>query len=143
MNEIIRHANMDDFEEINQLLQQWKFGWEIDREGLKKTIKNYITGTNRILFVAESNKKIVGYIYGTINPVFYLNGDVAIIEEININSSFTKKGLGRKLMSSFEDEAKQSGVVMLQVYTKSKLPFYEKLEFVKTGTYLIKQIDKF
>lgn len=41
-------------------------------------------------------------------------------------------------MPSFEDEAKQSGFSMLQVYTKSKLPFYEKLNFVKTGTYLIK-----
>ena len=74
--------------------------------------------------------------------LFYLNGNRAIIEEINIDSEYKKLGIGDKLMQRFESDSKKKNVQIMQVYTKTKFMFYEKMGFEKTGTFLIKQISQ-
>lgn len=76
-----------------------------------------------IFFVAEEEKKIVGYIKGNSN----------MIVNLFVLGNKHKKGLGRKLVLLFEKEAKRRNSRFIKI--KSSLyavPFYQKMGYKKT-----------
>ena len=88
----------------------------------------------QILFVAEDNKKIIGYILGD-----YLAGEVVIIHFIIVKKEYQNKGIGKKLLKKVEDisKKKRRKVIVLYGYAKSKktVSFFEKNKYKKGNLY--------
>jgi len=143
MQFVVRRGTQDDFEGLKSLISQWNMEWEINDESISKAIDCYLSDSSKIFLVAEDENNIVGYITGSINPTFYLNGNISWIEELLVKNSETNSGIGSSLIKDFESICIQNNVKMIHVASTSKSPFYEKSGFDKKGTYLVKQIAKF
>ncbi len=76
-----------------------------------------------IFYVAEEGNKIIGIIRGTkerMNSFF-------------VDESYQKKGIGRKLVSKFEETAKKSGSQKIKVEASLyAVPFYQKVGYKKS-----------
>jgi predicted N-acetyltransferase YhbS len=82
-------------------------------------------------FVAVDDGKVVGYVQADVK------GEIAILEDIVVEKSHQKKGIGRLLLSKELKTLKRKGVkvVFAEVHYKcsSAIPFYYKFDFRISG----------
>ncbi len=140
---IIRKATTKDLEIIKKLNQELffdnnKFDETLDINWPKKNLQYYkskILGSESTAFVALINKKVEGYLIGSICKWedYRKISKMAEIENMLVNSNLRGKGIGTKLIQEFLHWAKDNDVtrVRLSVYAKNTeaIKFYKKNGF--------------
>lgn len=140
----IRQGNLSDAEEIRRLAkellvfdhiydQTLDIDWMEDRgfEFLKK----HFDSKSNIVFVAEANKKIVGYVIGgIILPESYRTVRVLVeLEEIFVLDEYRSLNIGTKLMNEFIGWAKLQSAericVLVSTYNKRGIEYYKRNGF--------------
>ncbi|MCJ7804415.1 GNAT family N-acetyltransferase [Patescibacteria group bacterium] len=138
----IRQAVKNDSVQLKSLfLENQKYTQKFDKEvvvneqtekEIEKDIEGIFKEPNNQIFVAEENKKIVGFIIANFSPGVIRSG---WLEEIFITSSFRKRGIGFKLMVKSIDWLKQKGAKKVELRThklnQEALSFHQKLGFKK------------
>jgi ribosomal protein S18 acetylase RimI-like enzyme len=89
---------------------------------------------NNELIVAEADSKVAGVLQVTFIPNLTYEGRWrALIEGVRVSKSHRSSGIGRGLIESAVDLAKERGCLMVQLTTDKSRPealrFYEKLGF--------------
>jgi len=111
-----------------------------NREGNKKDVQNYIDHfdpkktplkvieqnfcSSKICFVALDNDKIIGVV----------RGGLIRVSNLFVNGKYHGQGIGKRLMTKFETEAKKLGSEKIKIRASLyAVPFYKKMDYKKTG----------
>jgi len=98
---------------------------EVKEDELSKWFEEQVEDDNTQLYIAENSRKILGYLILKVinrpsNP-FMLEQHFAYIDHMSVDSEYRGKGIGRKLISSAVDFAKdcEIGHIELDVWSKN------------------------
>jgi len=144
----IREANKKDLPQLKKLfLESQKHEASFDPEvvinektpqRINQLIDEVFRNPGRMLFIAENQKNIAGYILVIYSPGVTKSGWVG---EIFITESSRRKGIGSKLMNMATNWLKQkrAQAIKLTAYktNKAALSFYKKQSFKKEPAKLI------
>ncbi len=123
----LRPAKIDDCKacyDLSKIEELKKASGEYIRlSDLKKFIKE-----KQIFIVAESDKKIIGYLFGERTA-----GDAVLLWLLVVHPDYRSNGIGKKLMVEFQKVCKKRKMYEIILYAprfnKKTLHFYEKLGY--------------
>jgi GNAT superfamily N-acetyltransferase len=142
MDYTIRRATKDDADHLFALVQNFATSFTPHREAFDVCLHHLIGDESVWLSVAERDGKIVGYCLGFDHYTLYANGRVAWVEEIMVDAAMRKKGIGRALMSAFEDWARSRESKLVALATRRAAPFYTALGYEESATYFRKLLQR-
>ena len=139
----IRRANINDLnavQELNNSLFELEFnnfdntlklGWPFEKDG-KEYFEDMIK--NEIVFVAEVEEKIVGYLAGSIcEPISYITESFAELDNMCIDDEYRRFGIGTLLINEFKKYSKEKNIQNIKVTASAKnsraIQFYMKNGF--------------
>lgn len=145
MNDLIHIQNLNNslFDlEYNNYDSTLKLGWPFEKDGEEYFIDKI---KNTLVFVAEINGKIVGYLAGSIlEEISYSVETFAELDNMCIDTNYRGYGIGSKLIDEFKNYCKNIGIENIKVtaYTQNKqaINFYMKNGFHDYNTTLIFKI---
>ena len=131
MNDIlIRKANLKDLsniQELNNNLFDLEFnnfddtlkqGWPFEEDG-KEYFQDMIK--NEIVFVAQIEEKIVGYLAGSIcEQISYITETFAELDNMCINDEYRRFGIGTLLINEFKKHCKEKNIQNIKVTASAK-----------------------
>lgn len=123
---IIREAQLKDKREISDLYYQLY----PEHKGPKKLIPTQNFQAKNLLFVAEEENRIVGFVWGTF--INYGISRYGYIEELFVNKKFRGRDIGIFLVKKIVEEFKKLKVWALFVSSAEDtvaLSFYKKIGF--------------
>lgn len=144
MNNInIRKSNINDLKSIQELnnelfkLEYNNFdsdliiSWPFEEKG-----KNYFIDMikNKIVFVAEIDNNIVGYLAGRTDiKLSYVSKKTAELDNMCVSNKYKRLGIGKMLISNFKKECKENHVenilVTASIKNANAIEFYKKQVF--------------
>jgi len=139
----IRSAKLDDLQDIQKLNNSLfeleynnfddtlKLGWPLENDG-KEYFKDMIE--KNIVFVAEVEGKIIGYLAGSIcEQISYITETFAELDNMCVNEHYRKYGVGTLLINEFKKYCKGKKIQNIKVTASSKnskaIQFYIKNGF--------------
>jgi predicted N-acetyltransferase YhbS len=129
----IREIAENDFQDIYLLSKE--LGYEYDEQKVKERIKYILKNTKDVIFVAEQNHEVIGYIHGSPYELIYADSLVNILGLV-VREQHRKLGIGGKLVEKLEVWAKEnefSGVRLVSGSDRLNAhKFYESHEYVYT-----------
>lgn len=139
----VRNFTIDDISDICRLINS-ELGYDVSYEELKTRILQMLEEKNYTIFIAEENKKVIGFIGLQMCLVFEITGKVMRIIALAVASDFQGLGVGRALIKEAEKYANENGVSVIAVNSGIKRKeahcFYEKNLFYKKGYSFFKNI---
>lgn len=138
----VARAGLADFEKFYKLLVKTLQGnyflysknscsFTLDEDLPKKDLKRYIKEGKRILFLAYSKNKVVGYLL-----TFKTRAGVSFAQWLAVDRAYQQHGIASKLLSLWEKESLSDGAHILQLWTtENDLPFYLGRGFTKGGSF--------
>ncbi len=113
--------------------------WPLSEEG-KKYFSDAIK--NDVVFVAEIDGEVVGYVLGRIANIPYYSFALAELCNMCVQKEFRCKGIGRDLVQNLIDHFKSIGIdkfiVTASFKNKYAKEFYKKLGFVESNITFVK-----
>ncbi|MTI71586.1 MAG: GNAT family N-acetyltransferase [Firmicutes bacterium] len=129
-NLVIRGVEKKDAKYLLNLSIQ--LGYSVSYEKLEKHMNKIIGDDDHIIYVAQNNEKVVGWIHAYIYKLFYADLMVEI-GGIVVDKSKRKKGIGNKLMKEAENWGREKGCSAINlrsnIIRKNAHIFYENLGF--------------
>ena len=140
---IIRKASLEDLSSIQQLNDNLfdlefnnfddtlKLGWALEKDG-REYFEDMIK--NEIVFVAQIEEKIVGYLAGSIcESISYITESFAELDNMCIDDEYRRFGIGTLLMNEFKKYCKEKNMQNIKVTASAKnsraIQFYMKNGF--------------
>ncbi len=123
---LIRQATTDDLAAISALslalfkyerafIKTYNLKWTYSKIG-QNYFKQRITGKNGVVFVAEENKKIIGYICGYVASWYFrIRPKMAELDNMFVDSKFRRLGIGSQLITAFVNTVKEMGASRVKV----------------------------
>jgi len=117
--------------ELNNFDDTLKQGWPFEEDG-KEYFEDMIK--NEIVFVAQIEEKIVGYLAGSIcEQISYITETFAELDNMCINDKYRRFGIGTLLMNEFKKYCKEKNIQNIKVTASAKnsraIQFYIKNGF--------------
>ena len=109
---IIREAEHQDYHEICTICNR-DLGYECSSELVAQRLRN-LDNKREIVFVAEMNKNIVGFIHAEIYHVLFAKSMINILG-LAVSSEYRKKGVGRELLSEVENWAEALEITTIRL----------------------------
>lgn len=113
MNNVIRECMISDYEAI-YLLNKKEMGYDFPIELTKKRLELLLKDKKHKIIVAECDKKVIGYIHVSKYDLLYYQPLVNIMG-IAVQSEYKRKGIGRLLLQSAEEWAKETGATGIRL----------------------------
>ena len=118
MDILIRPASENDYETICRLNHE-ALGADYDAESTLLRLKYLIKQTDHKIFVADCGEIAVGYVHAANYDCTY-SGPVKDIKSIAVDFQFHGIGIGRALLSTVEQWAKETGAVGIRLTSNVK-----------------------
>jgi len=117
--------------ELNNFDDTLKQGWPFEEDG-KEYFEDMIN--NEIVFVAQIEEKIVGYLAGSIcEQISYITETFAELDNMCINEQYRRFGIGTLLINEFKKYCKEKNIQNIKVTASAKnsraIQFYMKNGF--------------
>ena len=128
----VQELNNSLFElEFNNFDDTLKVGWPFEKDG--KEYFEYMI-ENEIVFVAEAEEKIVGYLAGSIcEQISYITETFAELDNMCIDDEYRRFGIGTLLINEFKKYCKEKNIQNIKVTAFAKnsraIQFYIKNGF--------------
>jgi PhnO protein len=100
---MIREVRSEDVARVMELLQQLWPGKPIDDRRMREVVEKYVADQGYEIYGYEEKGTLVGIITASYRWALFYEGQVAIIEDLVVNESHRGKGIGSRLVQSFED----------------------------------------
>ncbi|HJO95417.1 MAG TPA: GNAT family N-acetyltransferase [Victivallales bacterium] len=146
MNIKVRRAVFDDNIQIGELVASFRneqnisYSKDTATETAKNMLKAYSDNKSNMVFVAEADDKILGYI--TVHWIYsvMIPGIEGYVTQLVISDKARGNGLGKKLMNIVERKADEKGAyrLILNCFKESecyKKDFYKKMSFSERLTH--------
>jgi L-amino acid N-acyltransferase YncA len=140
----IRKATQKDIPAISGLIREMAkyhnkldkfYATSISKKALKSYIGEFLRDRNRVAIVAEENKKMVGYILGSIRiyPVYISRTKSGCLDEAFVDMNYRNKGIGKKLLSElvkwFKSKKIRDVVASVDARNETSIKIWKKLGF--------------
>ncbi len=135
---MIRRAQFEDRNEIFVLAKEFATSFEVEENSFRTSFDLLIRDPNTYLALAEVDSCVVGYILCFKHSTFYANGSVTWIEEITVDKTHRRKGIGKSLMQSAEEWAKEKDCRLVALATRRAADFYKSMSYQESATYFRK-----
>lgn len=127
---MIRRVSIEDYKYITEICRN-DLGYDADEMLVKNRIKN-LDNSREAVFVAVCDKKTVGFVHCEIYNTLYFESLVNI-QGLAVSKEYRRKGLGRELMYSAEEWARQKGINRIRLNSgsdrKDAHEFYRSLGY--------------
>lgn len=115
----IRKAKKGDLNKISKIgneVREFKVGKDVVTFWPKKTLAKIIASKKDLIFIAEQEKKIIGFIIVNYNSVF----GKAIIENVIVRKEFRKMGIAKELLDNVLRQLKKQRCSYVSALANSK-----------------------
>lgn len=134
----IRQAGAGDADDIAGLAAELAQSFPFSPEKFRASYPALLGTDGACLLVAEDGRAHLGYLLGFRHLTFYANGPVGWVEELIVRNSDRGHGIGKELMSAFEQWAAAQGCALIALATRRAAPFYRALGYEESATYFRK-----
>ena len=131
----IRRAMLADELELLALVVQFPTPTPSTSESFAQSFRVKLKDPDSFIAVAALDSKLIGYISGDAHETFYAGGKTAWVDEILVAPDERRRGVGRALMSEFENWAETSRCRLVGLATRGAASFYEDLGFQTSAGY--------
>ena len=132
---IVRKAKTTDAAGVAEL--SGTLGYPVDRETMQSRLEQLGGREEHVVFVAEMNREIVGWIHGAEHH-YLVAGRLGEICGLVVAEGRRTSGLGRRLVEAVEQWACGRGLDQISVRSNvvrtESHPFYEKLGYTRLKT---------
>ena len=125
----IRRAKLADELGLFALVRQFPSATLPSNEAFAQSLRLKLKDNDALVAVAELDGRLVGYIAGDAHETFYAGGKIAWVDEILVAESERRRGIGRALMTEFENWAAGGRCRLVGLATEAAASFYEELGF--------------
>ncbi len=134
----IRQAQSGDRDEVFTLARDFATSFEVEREPFNTSFRNILDDPDALLLVAEDHGEVIGYCCGLDHDTLFANGSVAWVEEITVRASRRQSGIGKLLMTAFEDWARSRNSRYVALGTRRAADFYQAIGYEESAVYFRK-----
>lgn len=135
----IRAASLGDAAAVFALVSQLADHYEVDRSAFDLAFADAVNGGDRsVLLVADIDGHVAGYALMTVAHLIYTRQDAAQIQELIVDSAWSRRGIGSRLVGAVEDICRTRGIDELTVASRRAPAFYDRLDYRSTADYLKK-----
>jgi GNAT superfamily N-acetyltransferase len=143
----IRPATAADAGAVAGLAEGLAQSFTFSRASLDAHYPALLAAGHACLLVADvgagaTSGECAGYLLGFEHLTFYANGRVAWAEEVFVRGDLRGRGIGRALMTAFEQWAGERGCALVALATRRAAPFYHALGYEDSATYLRKLLHE-
>ena len=112
-NFIVRQAVISDAKDI-YYINKTSLGYDYDLEKQKAKIQAVLNDSTQVIFVAETNNKVVGYIHLVNYDVIYADNFKNCLG-LAVDNDYKRNGIGSALLNQAEIWAKENGAVGIRL----------------------------
>jgi len=134
----VRRAVTSDADAIEELARRFVTSFRLDPAAFRGSFGPLSADASVCVLVAEAEAQAVGYLLGFMHLTFYANGPVGWVEEVMVSEEHRATGVGRALMTRFEEWAAEKGCVLVGLATRRAAAFYRALGYEESATYFRK-----
>jgi GNAT superfamily N-acetyltransferase len=134
----IRPVSADDADAVADLAAELAESFPLSRTGFHLSYPALLAADDACLLLAVDGQERLGYLLGFQHLTFYANGPVAWVEEVLVRRRDRGRGIGRALMSGFEQWAARQGCALIALATRRAAPFYRALGYEESAVYFRK-----
>lgn len=138
MDAVIREADIKDEEEIFKLVKIFATSFKPERVLFRESLKHILNDDSALLLLAETNNQVIGYCLAFDHYAFYANGRVSWLEEIMVDKTFRRVGIGKQLMVKFEEWAKSRNSKVIALATRRASLFYSAIGYEESAIFFRK-----
>jgi GNAT superfamily N-acetyltransferase len=143
----IRHATAGDAGAVAALAGGLAQSFAFSRASFDAHYPALLAASHACLLVAgtgvdAAGDGCAGYLLGFEHLTFYANGPVAWVEEVFVRGDLRGRGIGRALMTAFEQWACGRGCALVALATRRAAPFYRALGYQDSAAYLRKLLPE-
>jgi (aminoalkyl)phosphonate N-acetyltransferase len=143
MNVLVRRATCDDLEVVYILICDLE-DQQMDGESFSDIFIKNLSDPNIYYFVAELNKRIVGFLSLHVQHILHHSKPTCELQELTIVSELRGSGIGRMLIEEAEKTARILNLEEIELTTKTRRikaqNFYRKLGFEHTHNKFVKRL---
>jgi GNAT superfamily N-acetyltransferase len=137
----VRRAAADDLDGVAALAADLAQSFAFSADSFRQSYQSLLAADDVCLLVAVSEAEELGYLLGFRHLTFYANGPVGWVEEVAVRREDRGRGIGRAMMSAFEDWARQQNCTLVALATRRAAPFYRALGFEENAVYFRKLLS--
>ena len=141
MNLHVRAAVGADESGVFSLAAQFPTPTPCERERFDALFHSKLSDPRSAVLVAVREGELVGYVSGCAHEAFYAAGSTAWVDEILVLPALRGAGVGRLLMSPFENWAGDRNCVLVALATRGAGSFYERLGYASKAGYFKKYLS--
>ncbi len=134
----IRRATEADEDALFRLVEEFAVTFVPERSAFEVSLRKVLAHDDANLSVAVLEGQVVGYCLGFDHYAFYTNGRTSFVEEVMVRENLRKHGVGRQLISGFEQWSISRGSKLVGLFTRRAAPFYEAIGYESSGTFFRK-----
>jgi GNAT superfamily N-acetyltransferase len=135
-HELIRPAQPEDAERVWPLVREFATSFTPERTAFDRTWQQAVVAADTLVLVAETvDGAIIGYLLGHRHHTFFANGPVAWVEELMVERSHRRSGVGRRLMEHAEDWARSTDAAYLALASRRAGHFYLALGYEDSAVF--------
>jgi GNAT superfamily N-acetyltransferase len=138
MTATIRLAVAADVGAVLSLARLFATTFALDEGAFRRSYSALVATAGARLLVAESGTRIVGYLLGFDHDTFFANGRVAWVEEVMVDESYRRRGIGEALMRELEAWARSRECRLVGLATRRAAAFYEAIGYEESAVYFRK-----
>jgi GNAT superfamily N-acetyltransferase len=135
---VIRAPLADDETAVCALTRRFATSFTVAQAAFSTAFAEVLIDPAACFRVADKQGVVVGYVLGFDHQTFFASGRVAWVEEIIVAENLRGLGVGRTLMQTFENWARQRDCRLVALATRRAAGFYRSLEYVESATYFRK-----
>jgi len=132
---VVRKAKSTDATRVAEL--SGILGYPVDRETMQRRLEKLGERDNHVVFVAEINEKVVGWIHGAERELLVVDR-IGEICGLVVAQAQRTGGVGRRLIEAVEQWARGRGLGQVSVRSNvartESHPFYEKVGYTRQKT---------
>jgi GNAT superfamily N-acetyltransferase len=131
----IRPADASDAAAVAELASELAQSFTFARTRFDRSYPALLASDSVCLLLAVNGHDRLGYLLGFEHLTFYANGPVAWVEEVFVRGQHRGCGVGRALMSGFEQWAASQDCTLVALATRRAAPFYRALGYEESAIY--------
>lgn len=131
----IRPAGASDATAVADLAAGLAQSFAFSRARFDRSYPALLASDGACLLLATDGDDRLGYLLGFEHLTFYAGGPVAWVEEVFVHGRRRGAGVGRALMSGFEQWAAARDCALVALATRRAAPFYRALGYEESAVY--------
>jgi GNAT superfamily N-acetyltransferase len=134
----VRPAAAGDAEAVADLAAGLAQSFPFSRARFDLSYPALLADGDACLLLAVDGEERLGYLLGFRHLTFYANGPAGWVEEVFVRGQERGRGIGRALMSGFEQWAAVRDCALVALATRRAAPFYRALGYEESAVYFRK-----